>query len=620
MYRWLFYMVILLGTFSLEASTLLVGDQDQYELDNYYEYTEIKPQVIQESEEHPQSHWVKLKIKNSSNEAKEYFLFTENRLLYHIEFYLLQKGTVVRRLEDGFKATKIKREGKSSHILFPVRLQAQEELEVYYKILNFNRVDIPFKLVNNSYLLDFHQSYNMMQGFFFGMMFILFLYNLLLYFAVRYKPYLYYALYIFSLSFYFFSLFGFMYRYVSNSNMVWYFTVFAAVAGFTIASLFFVKTILNFDTELPKINKILNYIAVLLAIDQILVIGSIFYGPFLVTEVFFNVFLVFASIFVVTTLLSIYNLAYRNRDIIVNIYAVVWTVIAFFSLLLPAYYLHLLPYDIPVDYLFQITMIIDVLFFSIVLVLKVKALRKERLQKEELLIEQNKLASMGEMISSIAHQWRQPLSEINGIVLNMDLDYRKERLGQEKFNHYLNNLEETTAYLSTTMNDFMNFFSSDKKLEIFGTVELIEDCIKLTSISIGDDISIEYVEEHNMLMQGYKSELIQVLLIAMHNAADACRINQVKDPKIILTTEPLHGESVLIRIEDNGGGMSKGIAKKIFDPYFTTKHEFQGTGLGLYILKMIVEQSMHGSVQIFNGDAGVVCEIIIPVNLSNKKQ
>ena len=617
--KWLLSILIVCSTLYAKAATLMVEDRDHYELDNYYEYMDSTPHVIDDGNEDAQSHWVKLQIKNHSNEKKSYFLFTENRILYHIEFYLVKGGKVVDSLEDGFKAKTINRQGKSSHMLFPIPLEAQEEVEVYYRILNFNNVSIPFKLVDNRYLLDFHKSYNMLQGFFFGMMFILFLYNLLLYFAVRYRPYLYYALYIFSIFFYFFTLFGFLYRYVSNSNMVWYLTLFSAVAGFTLATLFFIKTILNFKSELPKVDRILNYIAIILTVVQILVMGSIVYGSFLVTEIFFNTFLVFASIFVLLTLLSIYSLAYRNRDLIVNTYAIIWTVIAFFSLLLPMYYLHFLPYDIPVNYLFQLTMIVDVLFFSIVLALKVKVLRKERLEKEKLLIEQNKLASMGEMISSIAHQWRQPLSEINGIVLNMDMDYKKKRLNQDRFTTYLNDLESTTAYLSTTISDFMNFFSSDKKLEVFGTVELMKDCLKLTTISIGDDIAVEYVEEHNMLIEGYKSELIQVLLIAMHNAADACRINQVQDPKITLTTMPLEGRSVLIRIEDNGGGVSKGIAKKIFDPYFTTKHEFKGTGLGLYILKMIVEKSMQGSTRIFNGDLGLVCEIIIPVNLINKQ-
>ena len=613
-------MFIVLAGMMLEASTLMVGNQDYYELDNYYEPVESKPFVVDNDENQHLAHWIKLKIKNSSNDAQKYFLFTENRVLYHIEFYLLKEGKVVTQLEDGFKSETIKRQGKSSHILFPMELKPHEEVEVYYKVLNFNQIDIPFKLVSNHYLLDFYQSYNMLQGFFFGMMFILFLYNVLLYFIVGYRAYLYYALYILSFSVYFFTLFGFLYRYVSNSSMLWSLMVFLAVAGFTISSLFFVKTIFNFKNKLPKINTLLNYIAVLLALIQILLIGSIFYGSFLETEMFFNTFLLFASVFIVLTLLSIYTLVYRNRDILINIYAIMWTTIALFSLLLPAYYSRLLPYDTPVDYLFQITMILDVLFFSIVLALRVKILRQERAEKEKLLIEQNKLASMGEMISSIAHQWRQPLSEINGIVLNMDIDYHKERLDKKRFNNYLDDLEKTTAYLSTTMNDFMNFFSSDKNLEIFGTVELMQDCLKLTKISIGDEILIEYVEEHNMLIQGYKSELIQVLLIAMHNASDACRINRVKNPKIILTTAPLDGEAVVIRIEDNGGGMSNEVAKKIFDPYFTTKHEFKGTGLGLYILKMIVEQSMHGSVRIFNGDAGVVCEIVIPVNLNNKKK
>jgi signal transduction histidine kinase len=119
----------------------------------------------------------------------------------------------------------------------------------------------------------------------------------------------------------------------------------------------------------------------------------------------------------------------------------------------------------------------------------------------------------------------------------------------------------------------------------------------------------------NIKMIGYQSELIQALLIVIHNSIDAARGNNIL---AIINIDIKEVENnVHINIEDNGGGISEEILKDIFNPYFTTKHESQGTGLGLYILKMIIEESMSGSVQIFNKNKGVNCKIIIPKNLGN---
>jgi signal transduction histidine kinase len=253
------------------------------------------------------------------------------------------------------------------------------------------------------------------------------------------------------------------------------------------------------------------------------------------------------------------------------------------------------------------------LFFILVSLYFIRHIDKEYQKKERLLIKQSKLASMGEMISLIAHQWRQPLASINGIVLNLDLDYRKNLLNSKKLNEYLDEIEQRTAYLSNTIHDFTDFFSTKKKIETFYISELILQTKKLLSLSLHKNIQIIYKEEKKIQVTGYQSELIQSLLIILNNSLYACERNRAyKKQHHINIDVRLSKNYLLILIQDTGGGVEKGHLKKIFNPYFTTKGKEHGTGLGLYILKLIVEESMGGEIFVKNGEQGAVFTLKIP--------
>jgi CHASE2 domain-containing sensor protein len=261
--------------------------------------------------------------------------------------------------------------------------------------------------------------------------------------------------------------------------------------------------------------------------------------------------------------------------------------------------------------------------FSIVFAYHLKILNTEKHQQETLLIKQSKLASMGEMITLIAHQWRQPLSIINGIVLNMDIDQRKKILDAKKLDEHLMKIEETTAYLSKTINDFTDFFSTNKQSEHFYIKDIITQAKQLIPASNQKDLKIIYKQQENINIIGYKSELLQSLLIILNNAIYVCKKNlhNTKQGKIIIHAYMIKG-NLQLSIEDNGGGVDSKNLKKIFNPYFTTKDKTHGTGLGLYILKLIVEDSMNGKVFVHNGKEGAVFNIEIPskpIHTKNKK-
>jgi len=231
------------------------------------------------------------------------------------------------------------------------------------------------------------------------------------------------------------------------------------------------------------------------------------------------------------------------------------------------------------------------------------------------LVEQSRLAQMGELLSMIAHQWRQPLGAIAAITSNL---YLKTHLDQydlkddkhrEEFKHYfLNRLEEIATFvktLTTTINDFKDFYKPDKEKKsvcikdpITKALAIIKDSLITSEIEVVE----EYVCELNI--QIHSNEIMQVILNILKNSQDNFIIKKVDNPIInIKITEK--EDSISVAICDNGGGISEDILPNIFDPYFSTKDEKNGTGLGLYMSKIIIEDHHKGTLLVKNTQEGV---------------
>ncbi len=493
-------------------------------------------------------------------------------------------------------------------MIFPLTIQKNGEVVVYFKIKNYNKINLNLVLVSQDYLVNYYQTYNMLEGIFFGGMLLMLLYNLFLYFLLRVRAYIYYVGYVFWLGIYFLGLFGFSQRYFESYTYLFY----ISSGAFFIFLTLFVQSILGLKEKLPKMHKIFNYFILYFIITILINIYVLEAELFFYAQLLFNIFFTLLVIFVIMIISVTYYLAYIKQDTIAKFYAIIWSTIAFVGLLLPLQYLNIVMINIHSDYIFQLLILIEALFFSFILAYKINLIEREKKKQEHLLVQQNKLASMGELINMIAHQWRQPLSEINGVVLNMDIDYKKEQLSKEKFSNYLDNLETTTEYMSQTINDFLNYFKHNKKLENFTISSLIEGTLNLVSSIQKEHIKIRYIQHPEITITSYRSELIQALLILINNAMDACLLKKdYNNSEIIIFVEATE-KSVTITITDTGCGISDEIIDKIYDPYFTTKHESKGTGLGLYILKMLIEQTIQGTIEISSTKEATKCSITIP--------
>ena len=245
-------------------------------------------------------------------------------------------------------------------------------------------------------------------------------------------------------------------------------------------------------------------------------------------------------------------------------------------------------------------------------------------KQQQTMFDQSRMAQMGEMISMIAHQWRQPLGTIavTSIDLRMQSELQCFDLAQEKeakeYEAYVNNsLEEIDAYvqnLTTTIDDFRNFYKPNKE-SVAVTLEHVIlkslDIIKATLLAN----NIEIAEEYNSIeeIELYNNEVMQVILNILKNAQDNFSEKETENPKITITTK-----NRIISICDNGGGLPKSILEKIFDPYFSTKDEKNGTGLGLYMSKIIIEEHHNGSLRAENKDNGIC--FLIELGIIDKKE
>ncbi|MCD6172787.1 MAG: CBS domain-containing protein [Sulfurimonas sp.] len=240
---------------------------------------------------------------------------------------------------------------------------------------------------------------------------------------------------------------------------------------------------------------------------------------------------------------------------------------------------------------------------------------KEEVEKnkyqEEQLFAQSRLAQMGEMIGMIAHQWRQPLASISAKSINLkiksELKYfnLEEKEGAKEYEKYVNNsLEKINTYvnnLTTTIDDFRNFYKSNKQSVRIRVDEVILQSLNIIKTSLEND-NIEIVEEYNLKdeVEMYQGEMIQVIMNILQNSQDNFREKKIENPYIKIRTN-----NRSISICDNGGGISKDIIDKIFDPYFSTKLEKNGTGLGLYMSKIIIEDHHNGKLSVENINDGV---------------
>lgn len=248
-----------------------------------------------------------------------------------------------------------------------------------------------------------------------------------------------------------------------------------------------------------------------------------------------------------------------------------------------------------------------------------KRIKKEIEKNEEKtaqLIQQSRFAQMGEMISMIAHQWRQPLTAITATTNSLLLkNLLNKEISKEILEEELNLITEYTQHLSFTIDDFRNFFKSDKEKAEAKLEDIIEKAINIIKTSFeSKELHLITNYKFNESINTYTTEIQQVILILLKNAEDALVENEIENKRIEIKTYK-ENDFAIIEIEDNAKGIAPDIMYKIFDPYFSTKKAKEGTGIGLYMSKIIIKDHCKGEITASNNQSGAIFKIKLPLNI-----
>ena len=276
-------------------------------------------------------------------------------------------------------------------------------------------------------------------------------------------------------------------------------------------------------------------------------------------------------------------------------------------------------YELFIKVLILIVIIFVILYYRSSILKKLNMELQERVKdevnksnkKNRLIFHQNKMVSMGEMFDNIAHQWRQPLAQINSLTFAISLETNKENSDKNYIETKLDEIESITKYMANTLDDFKNFVRKEKEVEPFLLMDAIKNSIKILSgVLKKEEIVINIFGDKELELIGHTSEIQQVFLIILNNARDVFAERLISNKVINIDFSKID-KSIEITISDNAGGISKELESKIFEPYFTTKESTKGSGLGLYIAKMIIEDGMHGKLSAENKNNGLFLKIKI---------
>jgi len=407
------------------------------------------------------------------------------------------------------------------------------------------------------------------------------IYNLAFYFYIRNRQYLYYGLAQFFTLFFLINLDSI---YISPFDEIFGlhnpYLFHLSRASVLLFSLLFIKEFLKIY-QVEHLNKLIRAIVYLTLADMLF---TLIFSYAVLTN--------FIPIFIpIWLILSEANRAIKEKDMPFYFLLTGWYISIFVAVI---EHLGLIAWiGTPFPFL-HITFAIESIFLSLAISYKFKLLDEKQKMQQTLLLQQSRLASMGEMISIIAHQWKQPLNFLS--VVNMNL----KRMHQEHKNStmLLNESTKQIEYMSNTIDSFRDFYNPSKGKEEFMATQALEHVLTIVSSALSSaKIKIESTTNQDFKLYGNKNEFEQVLLNLINNAKDALIEKSIEKAEIKIVIE-----KKLITIQDNAEGISKENIKKIFDPYFSTKKN--SDGIGLYISKMIIEQELGGELKVKSNQEG----------------
>ena len=461
----------------------------------------------------------------------------------------------------------------------------KKELFFKYKYQDSKQAEFRWKYINNfeyKYLLK-HEG--ILYGVAYGIIFCAFLYYLIIYFSSQTRYFLYYSI---MQLFVLLTLCAFTYlSYKSYVTTLEQALTDIFETGSLLFTLLFAKEVLNTKVTMPFMNKIMLFLIGLNILD--------IFAIFIFKYSILYEYMPFYVSFFISTLAGLISVFQKNYLHIV--YTLGWFIVFLFLFLT-----ELDSIEISGIYTVHLSAPIESLIFSFALGYTLKKMVEEKNEKEKLLIHQSKLASMGEMINNIAHQWRQPLTHLGFINMNLQLAFEDEPLNKKYLKEKIEESNSQLDFMSKTIDNFRDFYKPNKQKELFYISVAVKKALEIMEpILESNKIEFQFNVIKDKQINAYENEYSQVILNILTNAKDVLISRQIQNPKIIISINEKN-DSIITTILDNAGGIENGYINHIFDPYFTTKQK--GSGIGLYMSKMIIESHFKGKIKVLNKEKG----------------
>lgn len=419
----------------------------------------------------------------------------------------------------------------------------------------------------------------------YGMIFCAFLYYFIIYFSIREKYFLYYSI---MQLFVLLSLIGFMIVSFKPYPTTFAQTLIDILENLSfIFTLLFAKEILNAKNKLSFSSSLINFFLWINTID----IGIIL----LINYSLLYEYMPFYISFLIPSLLGLLSIINGNKNAI--IYTIGWSFMASFVYMAEK---DLIPFS--GIYTIHFAAPMESLIFTLALAFALRRIVKEKNEKEKLLIHKEKLASMGEMINNIAHQWRQPLTHLSFINMNLQMASYDEKLSKEYLDEKIEESNKQLEFMSSTIDSFRDFYKPQKEKENFYLSKAVKQAVDIMAVLLEkENIGLEIDIRKDKKIYAYENEYSQVVLNLITNAKDVLVQRQIEGAKIKITIDSYFDKS-FTTVCDNAGGIKKADLNKIFEPYFTTKES--GSGIGLYMSKTIINSHFKGKLRVENKKEG----------------
>jgi len=425
--------------------------------------------------------------------------------------------------------------------------------------------------------------YLVLSGVVIGFIIMTIFYNLAIFFYIKERTFLYYAM----MQIFMTPIVTFHTKVIPWDNF--YYALFSIFAS--VFSILFARSFLKTKYYLPKIDMVLKVYLLILILDLIPILFQNYsyvakYGLFAIGGLLY---------------LLMGFLRARQGFFPAWFFLIGWT--AFIGSLL---YIEIVKNarDLDSVSIFLLGPPTEAILLSMALAYSWKLMQKEKQEQQELLVHQSKLASMGELIGNIAHQWKQPLTYLSYNFMNLRESSKRNLLDDDYLNKKLDKADAQLLFMSQTIDDFKNFYLPNKQKEMFSIEQASLETLEIVSYEFEQKkIEIIFEVKEDIVLESYKNEYKQVLLNLLTNAKDVFLQREISSPKITITINKNY-----ISVLDNAGGIPKEILHRIYEPYFTTKKG--NSGIGLYMSKMIVEKDMEGTLTAENSLGGALFKII----------